>query len=147
MKTVSDLGKYATERNILLLLENNVLTKANLNFFETNPFLMVQPEEIQNTIMDLDCEVGLLLDLAHLKISSKTLEFSPQDAISYLNPLVVGYQASENDSLEDTGSIFDESAWFMNYLDTSKEFITMELSNCEPSSYYDVEEMLNSFIE
>ena len=147
MKTVSDLGKYATERNILLLLENNVLTKANLNFFETNPFLMVQPEEIQNTIMDLDCEVGLLLDLAHLKISSTTLEFSPQDAISFLNPLVVGYQASENNSLEDTGSIFNESAWFMSYLDASKAFITMELSDCEPSTYHDLEEMLNSFME
>ena len=147
MKTVSELGKYAAQKNILLLLENNVLTKANLSFFETNPFLMVQPEEIQNTIIDLDCEVGLLLDLAHLKISSKTLEFSPQDAISYLNPLVVGYQASDNDSLEDTGLIFDESAWFMKYLDTSKEFITMELGNCEPSSFYDLERMLNSFIE
>lgn len=146
MKTVSELGKYAAKKNILLLLENNVLTKANLKLFGMNPFLMVEPVEIQSTILNLDCEVGLLLDLAHLKISSKTLEFSPQDATLYLNPFVTGYQASENNGLEDIGSIFDESAWFIKYLDFSKAFLTMELSNYEPSSYFKLEQTLNTFI-
>ena len=64
----------------------------------------------------------------------------------YLNPLVFGYQASENDGLEDLGLPFDESAWFMHLIDTTKNFLTLELCSSEPSVYRDMELKLNTLL-
>ena len=146
MSTISKLGRYAAKRNVFLLIENNILTKTNFSTFGTNPFLMVDPIEIRNTLESLDCEIGLLLDLAHLKVSSNTLRFSLQEAMVYLNPLVFGYQASENDGLGDSGLPFDESAWFMHLIDTTKNFLTLELCSSDPSVYRDMELKLSTLL-
>ena len=145
-KSISELGKYASKNDVMLLVENNVLGNENFKLFGTNPFLMVEPGEIQETIRDLDCEVKLLLDLAHLKISSHTLGFSVEEAVLSLEPDTRGYQASLNDGLEDSGLPFDEHAWFVPLIDVSKDFLTLEFSSSNPIDYWSVhEKMVNHF--
>jgi len=146
-RSLTELGKYASKRNVSLLVENNVLSKLNHDLFRENPFLMVDPVEIREIIESLDCEISLLLDLAHLKVSSETLKFPLEEAVKFLNPIVQGYQVSENDGIEDRGFAFDESAWFLNLIEKSKNFVTIELSEQSFTNYHSTYMTLRSFLE
>jgi sugar phosphate isomerase/epimerase len=145
-RSITELAIYASKKNVNLMVENNVLTKSNINLFGTNPFLMVDPLEIRETLESLDCEITLLLDLAHLKISAETLKFDLDDSIHFLNPLVNGYQVSENDGIEDDGLPFDDSVWFLNLIDKSKNFVTIELSEVGANEYRSTEVSLRRFL-
>ena len=54
------------------MIENNVITKGNLQVFQDNPFLMSEPVEAKDN-EPVPNNVGMLLDVAHLKVSANTL--------------------------------------------------------------------------
>ena len=59
----------------MILLENNVISNANLSHFGTNPFLMTDHLEALQIMNSTDDNVGLLVDVAHLKVSSESENF------------------------------------------------------------------------
>ena len=61
------------------MIENNVITKGNLQVFQDNPFLMSEPVEAKKIMNLLPNNVGMLLDVAHLKVSANTLGFKKSD--------------------------------------------------------------------
>ena len=64
------------------MIENNVLSKNNKICFEENPFLMCDANECEKVINSCPENVKLLIDVAHLKVSSNSLNF---DKIEFLN--------------------------------------------------------------
>ena len=68
---LNNLSKFAKNKKVILLIENNVITNKNLNRFNKNPFLMTRLYETKKIMMNTDSNVKLLIDVAHLKISAK----------------------------------------------------------------------------
>ena len=74
---VSRLAEIAERAGVGLMIENNVLSAKNAHEFSANPLLMCEPQECHKILGLLPASVGLLVDVAHLKVSANSLNFDP----------------------------------------------------------------------
>ena len=88
IENVNKLAKIAEEKGIKLLIENNVISAKNYSEFKEDPFLMTQSEECIQVMKSVPNNVRMLVDLAHLKVSSNSLKF---DAIEFLMNVIHGF--------------------------------------------------------
>ncbi len=122
---VQELAGYAKTKDVDLLLENNVLSPMNAGKVQ---LLGVTPEEIENLFDRIDRpNVGLLLDVGHLKVSAVTLGFDMVAAAARLAPLVRCCHLSDNDGTEDSNQVIAADAWFwgplLGALDTPPHWV------------------------
>jgi sugar phosphate isomerase/epimerase len=111
---VFELKEFASAYGVQLAVENNVINQANLdNYSGQNPFSMCASDVI-DCLKEID--LTLLLDVAHLKVSCKTLKFDKVKIIRKLLPYISGYHYSDNDGTTDSNMRFDQDAWFMKEL-------------------------------
>ena len=135
IKSVNYLSNYAKKYNVNLLIENNVLTKKNYTRFKGNPFLFVDEKEINYLMPILPKNIGLLLDMGHLNVSSKTLKFSKIDFITKCNKWIKGYQLSNNNGLEDENKPIKSDSWFLKYIKKNKFYsLEIKLKNLETTN-------------
>ena len=120
------INKYAKKNKIKILVENNVITKKNLELFRDNPLLLTNPKEIISFFKSIPKDIGLLLDVGHLKVSAKSEKFNLEKAIMKLNKFTKGYHLSENNSYEDQNKPFAKNAWFYKYLKKNLNYYTIE---------------------
>lgn len=129
IKRLNTISKYAKKNNVMILLENNVLTKKNLKRFNKNPFLMTRFEETKKIMKNTNENVRLLIDVAHLKITSKTLNFNPVIYLSKLEKWIEAYHLSDNNGLVDENKNISSNSWFWKYLNKNAKYCTLELKN------------------
>ncbi len=126
--SIQKLNKYAKEKNVKLLIENNVITKKNLRIFKQNPLLMCDDVEVKKILNKLPNDVGLLLDVGHLNVSSKTLGFDRIKYIKSLKKKIIAAHLSENDGIEDLNSPIKKRSWFWKYI-KNLEYYTLEIKS------------------
>jgi sugar phosphate isomerase/epimerase len=147
LKRLIKLNKLAKKNNVKLLIENNVINKKNLRTFKTNPLLLTSPSEILSFFKKLKShklDIGLLLDVAHLKVSSKTLGFNLQKAHKDLNEIITAYHLSDNNGLIDSNKEFNNRSWFWKNLKKNAKFFTIEVYNVNYKSYLNLINILKS---
>lgn len=88
---------------------------------------MSHPNEIFEFFLNAPKNVKLLLDVGHLKVSSKTEGFSKIMAIKKLNRFISCYHLSDNDSNSDNNKPFTKNSWFLNYLKKNLDYYTVEV--------------------
>lgn len=94
------LSKKCKEYNIMLYLENNVLSYENYeNFGYANYFMMTDYESIM--YMNKQIDFNLLLDLGHLYVSTKTLGLDYKEECQRLKKYVRWIHISENNGICD----------------------------------------------
>ena len=116
LKNINLISRYAKKNNVEILLENNVIGKSNYRLFRENPFLMSSVNEIYNIMKNTPNNVNLLLDIGHLKVSSKTLGFEKVDIFKKCEKWIKAFHISDNDGLEDTNGKIKLNSWFAKYL-------------------------------
>jgi len=126
-KNVIKISEYAKSKNILILIENNVLTIKNFKLFKENPFLLSNPLEICNFFDNAPNNVKLLMDVGHLKVSSVTENFSKIKALKDLSKFIGCYHLSENDGMSDSNKPFNKKAWFLKHLKKNLDYYTIEV--------------------
>lgn len=126
-KNILVLAKYAKENNVRLLVENNVLSPANFISFGCNPFLLVSGQEILEFFTNIESEVGFLLDVGHLSVSSNTLSESRELLLEELSGLITGYHLHENGRDSDQHLELKEDSWFIPLLNKEAYFATLEI--------------------
>ena len=124
---VIKLSEKAEKLGLTILLENNVLSKSNFNEFEGNSLLMVDSEECVDIMKLTPNNVQLLIDVAHLKVSSLSLGFDPVIFLERCNPWIYAYHLSDNEGTSDTNDIITNTSWFWPYLKTNLEYYTIEV--------------------
>ena len=129
IKRVKAIAKISKKFGIKLMIENNVITKKNLIEFGDNPFLMADPRECKKMLDLLPSNVGLLLDVAHLKVSAKTLNFNPKKMFTMCKNRIFGYHLSDNNGKRDSNNPFNKNSWFWKYLDYKKQYLSIEVYN------------------
>ena len=100
-KNLLIVDTYAKSKNVKILIENNVVTKKNLNVFGQNPFLLTNPK-ILYFFSKLPKRIGLLVDVGHLNVSAKTENFDRVKALKKIDKFVKGYHLSENNGISDS---------------------------------------------
>ena len=126
---VKKLSKIAKKKNIDLLIENNVISKKNKNEFGLNPLLMCDPKETLKIAKQFPKNTKLLIDVAHLKVSSKTLKFSLSEMFNICNKYIGGYHLSDNNGKSDSNSMIKYNSWFWKYLNNNLNYFSLEVYN------------------
>ena len=139
IKRLNKLSDYAKKKKVILLIENNIITKKNLNRFSKNPFLMTTLYETKKIMMNTNSNVKLLIDVAHLKVSSKTLKFDPIKYLSKLENWIEAYHLSDNNGQIDSNKNLTSKSWFWKHLKADVEYCTLELKDL---SLYNIKSQL-----
>ena len=75
LECLNQISKFARDHGVNIMVENNVISKKNLLEFNKNPFLMCDPQETFEIMKNSPENIKLLVDVAHLKVSSNSLNF------------------------------------------------------------------------
>ena len=129
IEMVNKISKYAEKKEIKILLENNVISKANLNHFGTNPFLMTNHLEAIEIMNSTDKNVGLLVDVAHLKVSSASEGFFRNQYLESTAEFTCAYHLSENDGTADSNELVTSNSWFWPYIRKDLNYYSLEVYN------------------
>lgn len=146
VERVNFLSDYAAGLGIQLLIENNVVTKENLNKFGDNPFLFTDPLGAKELINELHSNIGILLDVAHLKVSANTLGYKPEEMFDIMNHRIKAYHLSDNDGLVDQNQSVSEASYFWPFIKGDALHYTLEVYGLPFSSYADQVEVTAKMI-
>ena len=104
-------------KGIELYLENNVISTTNIaNFQDQQPFMMTDHAGYLELKSRLDFK--LLLDVAHLYVSARSLGLDYAGQLSQMLPLSDYVHLSANDGLHDQSRCFDQDSAILNVLKT-----------------------------
>ncbi len=129
---VNDLALYAEKLGASLLVENNVLSHKNHEYFEDNPFLMADAEECEFVMKETEDNVSLLVDVAHLKVSATSLGFDKVEFLKSVDPWIHAFHLSDNDGLSDSNEPVREDSWFWQHIRTDLDYYSLEIYGTSP---------------
>ena len=113
-KSIGELSPLATRLGVKLLVENNFHAVPGVNL---SHLLLSTTSDILSFFEQHSMYgVGLLLDVAHLKVSSHHLSFDPYASIEALSPWVSALHLSDNDGCKDTNDPCRPDSWFWSPL-------------------------------
>ena len=99
-----------------------------MSLFSGNPLLLTHPTDILNFFKKAPRNIGFLLDVGHLKVSSKTENFNLIQSLKRLNKIVSGYHLSENNFFEDQNAgFFLKTHGFVKLLKKDLDYYTIEV--------------------
>jgi sugar phosphate isomerase/epimerase len=124
---VAVLAEEARREGVTLLVENNVINTPNLKIYGEDPLLLTDPDEIAMFMERAPSNLGLLIDVAHLKVSAKTKSFDMVVAHEKLKKWVKGYHLSDNAGAADTNDPVSEESWFWDHLLRGLNYYTLEV--------------------
>lgn len=144
------LMEKAKSLNVMLYIENNVLSDTNYsNFGKVNPLFVCTKagaEEIKNLVPG----IKILVDIAHLKVSCKTLGLNFEEEALYLVNSTDYIHLSDNDGLSDSNKEIKENSEVLNLLkrmNLKNKFITFEVYtglDKVKESYDNINKLLNA---
>ena len=132
-----ELDTYAS--GVQLYIENNVFSKKNKDVFGDNPFFLTDFDgyvELKDNLA-----YSLLLDVAHLKVSCKSLSKSFSDEFAKLIGLSDYIHVSDNDGLVDSNNALSSTSsmyGLLSSVDLRGKTITLEV-------YETLENIVNSY--
>lgn len=101
-------------RNFKIYVENNVISQANYLKYENNPFLLTTSQDYK--MFKSKIKLNLLLDIAHLKVSSNSLKKNFNFELEYLFNQTDYIHLSGNNSLEDSNKSLLSDNEITNFL-------------------------------
>tara|TARA_Y100000739_G_scaffold181797_1_gene159979 strand:- start:161 stop:1033 length:873 start_codon:yes stop_codon:yes gene_type:complete len=129
IERVNFLSEIALREKVTLLIENNVLSHNNLKEFGSNILLMVETEECLEVMQKVNSNVKMLIDVAHLKVSSNSLNFKKELFLQYLDNWIAAYHLSDNNGLKDSNEKITKDSWFWPYLKNDLDYYSIEVYN------------------
>ena len=129
VERVNEVSSYARQKGVKILLENNVISEANFKEFGTNPFLMTDHFETIEMMNATDNNVGLLVDVAHLKVSSQSEGFCKNEYLESTADFTFAYHFSDNDGKFDSNEPVSVDSWFWPYIRKDLNYYSLEVYN------------------
>jgi sugar phosphate isomerase/epimerase len=121
LESIAVLVDEGKQRGVQILIENNVVTTENLIDGASILHLGVTASGLRALCEETE-GLGVLLDLGHLKVSSKTLGLDPKVEFSSVLPLIGGLHLSDNDGVIDSNQPVTHSSWFNESLAECSKF-------------------------
>ncbi|CAM9913501.1 unnamed protein product [Chrysoparadoxa australica] len=147
--SVKIILREAEKFGINFLIENNVITKSNFeNYDLINPLLCTDSVEVNKLFSSVKHDhFGLLLDTAHLKISSKTLGFDLNECVKNIEPYIKAIHHSDNNGEVDSNNLLTNEYWFRDYLKRFEDLDhVLEVKNISLNQINSQLQVLNSFV-
>ena len=117
LESVRSILVEAERLNMDFYIENNVVAKFNLGNEGENPLLCGHPDEIVRLCDEIGHpRFGILLDTAHLKVSSGTLNFDLLQGADKVLRCVKMVHHSDNNGLVDSNELLPDDYWFAPFM-------------------------------
>ncbi len=127
LERVNFFGELGKKEGVQILVENNVINRQNFDTFNGNPLMMTSIKQTERLVKGFSKDVNILIDLAHLKVSSRTLNFSPSEYLVKFDEKIKAYHLSDNEGKFDTNDLIKKNSWFWKYIKKDKDYFTLEL--------------------
>jgi sugar phosphate isomerase/epimerase len=115
--SVVTIVEFAETRNVNIAIENNVISEYNLIQGKNELLLMCEYREFQDLFKHINSKnLGILLDLGHLKVTSKTQNFNPNNFIDAIRSNIFMIHLSNNDGKIDQHKCFKRGDWIANLI-------------------------------
>lgn len=118
----------------IVCIENNVVEKKNFSS-GNNKYIFSDLTDsyfINKLIKNLN--IKILLDVGHLKVSSKTLKFDPCKFIDLYKGHILIAHLSENTGVSDDGCIVRKDSWFWKSINWKNiKYVSLEIKNADIS--------------
>tara|TARA_Y100000310_G_scaffold316318_1_gene367883 strand:- start:19995 stop:20864 length:870 start_codon:yes stop_codon:yes gene_type:complete len=115
--SINELCDYASNFRIKIALENHEASKKNLINNENKLLLMTRQEEFLKIISQIQKpNLGVLVDLGHLNVSSNYLNFNKEDFIRSLKEKIYAIHLHDNDGSADQHNPVNENSWGLQIL-------------------------------
>jgi sugar phosphate isomerase/epimerase len=124
---IETLAEEARREGVTLLIENNVINYKNFEKYGEDPLLLTHPDEISSFMESMPSSVGLLLDVAHLKVSANTRSFNLVAAHEKVKGWIKGYHLSDNSGYQDNNEAVTPESWFWNHLIRGLDYYSLEI--------------------
>ena len=112
IESVSQTNDYAERSGIRIAIENNVVSPSNLAHGQKQFLLLCKAEEFERLWDRIpSANVGVLLDLGHLKVTSHSLGFDPYECIDRIRDRVFAIHLHENNGHLDEHTRLDSTSW------------------------------------
>lgn len=127
-QSIESLLETANTYGVQLLIENNVhATKLHNNSCSSH-LLLAEPKSISEFFLHFNHPaLGLLLDVAHWRVSATYLEFDPILEMDAISPWIRQLHLSENDGNSDSNQICRNDSWFWEPLAKNVDFPSMPM--------------------
>lgn len=128
-ESIFKLADYARNLGVKLLIENNVITKQNLQDGENKSYLVA---DLNNSLYFLkkfeSLGVGLLLDTGHLQVSANALKFDKLEYVKGCLKYIGALHISENNFISDQHFPLNSKSWALEVINLlPKRIITVEV--------------------
>jgi ribosomal protein S18 acetylase RimI-like enzyme/sugar phosphate isomerase/epimerase len=137
----------AEQLGLSFFIENNVTSKFNLRKDGKEVLFCSRPEEMIKLVEEIASDrFGLLLDTAHLKVSSRTFDFDMNQAVEKIKPFVKYIHHSDNDGDKDTNESIRNDYWFLPWIARFGDCIhILEVKNIGVEQIKDQLSLLNTY--
>lgn len=120
--SIQELCNYSLKRGVDISIENNVVSKYNLIDGKNQLLIMAEAEEFLELIRRVEKKnLGVLVDLGHLDVTSKTLDFDRNEFINMLKSYIKIFHLHGNDGYSDQHKSIAENSWALKILKKNNE--------------------------
>ena len=118
-ESVVKIVDYAERRSVKVAIENNVLSEYNLICGQNKLLLMCESWEFERLFNEITSNnLGVLLDIGHLKVTSNLLGFDADEFIDKLKDKTFAVHVHENNGRVDEHKCFREGDWSLYIVNT-----------------------------
>lgn len=117
VESVKEINAYAETRGVKLAIENNVLSESNIVEGKNQFFLLCEAVEFEQLWDQIQTDnVGLLLDLGHLHVTSTSLQYDKHAFIEKVKHKIFALHMSDNNGKIDTHSEITKESWCLEII-------------------------------
>ena len=120
-ESLLEICPYAEEQGVKIGMEPNELSEHNLVNDRNELLLMCELDEIKRLFEDLETKgianLGILLDLGHLKVTANNLKFDKEEFIQLVKDRVVEVHIHDNNGIIDEHKMLKQGCWPLKILD------------------------------
>ena len=118
-KSVEKIVDYAERRCVKVAIENNVLSEYNLVDGQNKLLLMCELWEFERLFSEINSKnLGVLLDIGHLKVTANLLKFDANEFIYKLKDKIFAVHVHENNGRLDEHKCIREGDWSLGIVDS-----------------------------
>lgn len=117
-ESVVEIVDYAERSGVIVAVENNVIQDNNLVDGQNKLLLMCELWEFERLFNEISSDnLGILLDIGHLKVSSNVLQFDSEEFISKLKDKTFAVHIHENNGKVDEHRCIKKGDWSFDIVD------------------------------
>ena len=118
-ESVKKIADYAEKRSVKVAIENNVLSEYNLIDGRNKLLLMCELWEFERIFNEIASKnLGVLLDLGHLKVTANLLKFDADEFIYKLKDKTFAVHIHENNGIADEHRCLKEGDWSLGIVNS-----------------------------